>query len=429
MSGLLPMFGRGCAPTLTLMFDEPQQPRVLIVGGGITGMEALLALRDLAGKRVRISLISANPELTYLPERVEEPFTAEPARRRDLALACEELGVDFRLGEVSAVNTASQVVSLRDGSTERYDELIACLGGRRVPAYREIPSLLDLRLPVDVDSLLRACDKDSRQTLALVVPPGVTWSLPIYEFALLARRRAEELGLRISICIYTPEAAPLGVFGVKASMAASELLRGRDIGLAARTRVRQDEDGTLIRGPGRTAIECSRAVALPAIEGPRVPGLPFDRDGFVPTDEYSRVRAVENAYAAGDGTTFPIKQGGVGCQQADVAATHIASKHGAPVRPEPFHPVLRGKLVTGADSLFLRSTATGGDGEGLASGDALWQPATKVAGRYLAPWLSHGLEPADLDLDEPRNTELTSHPDDWQGLPMALDPLGPTGID
>lgn len=423
------MAERPVAPSLVSMPDNGQQPRVVIVGGGIAGMEALLALHDLAGDRLRVALISASPELTYLPELVEEPFTAQPARRRDIALATEQLGADFRLGEVTSVDTENHRVNMNDGSSEDYADLIVCLGGRRRPAYRDVPSLLDARLPVDVDLLLRACDGDDLRTLALVVPPRVTWSLPIYEFALLARRRTEELGLGIRICIYTPEAAPLAAFGTQAGAAAAELLRARDIRLVLRVHVRQGNDRRLIRGPGSTPIACSRVVSLPAIDGPRLAGLPFNEDGFVPTDEYSRVRGFEDVYAAGDGTTFPIKQGGVACQQADVAATHVAAKHGANVRPTPFHPVLRGKLVTGADSLFLRAAATGGDGEGITSGDALWHPATKVAGRYLAPWLFHEVEPSDLDVDEPRTTELASHPGGWHDLPMALDPLGPAGID
>jgi sulfide:quinone oxidoreductase len=44
-------------------------------------------------------------------------------------------------------------------------------------------------------------------------------------------------------------------------------------------------------------------------------------------------------------STFPIKQGGLGTQQADAAAEHIAARFGAPVEPEPFHPILRFRLT------------------------------------------------------------------------------------
>ena len=48
------------------------------------------------------------------------------------------------------------------------------------------------------------------------------------------------------------------------------------------------------------------------MEGPRIDGLPADEDGFIPVDGHGRVKGVEDVYAAGDGTNFPIKQGGLG---------------------------------------------------------------------------------------------------------------------
>ena len=131
-------------------------------------------------------------------------------------------------------------------------------------------------------------------------------------------------------------------------------------------------------------------IALPALEGPGIAGLPSDAEGFIPIDERARVKGVEDVYAAGDGTTFPIKQGGLATQQADAAAEHIAARFGADIDPQPFHPVLRGMLLTGDDSLSLAHSLTGGEGEGSASADYLWWPPHKVSGRYLAPWMAGG---------------------------------------
>ena len=36
--------------------------------------------------------------------------------------------------------------------------------------------------------------------MTFVVPPDTSWSLPLYELALLFRNRSEELGLAISGC-------------------------------------------------------------------------------------------------------------------------------------------------------------------------------------------------------------------------------------
>ena len=87
----------------------------------------------------------------------------------------------------------------------------------------------------------------------------------------------------------------------------------------------------------------------------QIPGVPADADGFVPVDRHGRVTGLAGVYAAGDGTAFPIKQGGLATQQADAVAETIAAAAGAPIEPEPFRPILRGMLLTGGDNRFLRS--------------------------------------------------------------------------
>ena len=104
---------------------------------------------------------------------------------------------------------------------------------------------------------------------------------------------------------------------------------------------------------------------------------------------HGRVRGADDVYAAGDGTWFPVKQGGLACQQADAAAESIAAQAGADIEPAPFRPVLRGKLMTGAQPLYMRSDISGTAGdESTSSGHTLWWPPGKVAGAYLAPYLA-----------------------------------------
>jgi sulfide:quinone oxidoreductase len=96
---------------------------------------------------------------------------------------------------------------------------------------------------------------------------------------------------------------------------------------------------------------------------------------------------VPDVYAAGDVTAHAIKQGGLACQQADAAATHIAAAAGADVQAEPFAPVLRGMLLTERWARFLRrDERTAADHTDVA-GHALWWPPTKIAGRELAGYL------------------------------------------
>jgi sulfide:quinone oxidoreductase len=94
-------------------------------------------------------------------------------------------------------------------------------------------------------------------------------------------------------------------------------------------------------------------------------------------------------FAAGDATAFPIKQGGLAAQQADAVAEAIAASVGADIDPQPFRPILRGVVLTGGPARYLRADISGGAGDdSTISGQALWWPPDKIAGRYLAPYLS-----------------------------------------
>jgi sulfide:quinone oxidoreductase len=409
--------------------------RTLILGGGIAGLEALLALRDLAADRTELTLVAADPEFTYKPLIVEEPFTYQPAERHELEPAVRELGAHFVRGVAGRVHPDSNSVVLTEtegydlGTTRElgYDLLIVCVGGRSRAAYRDAVTFRFRSVgdPLEVDDLIARAEAHDSQTLAFVVPPGVAWALPIYELALLTRRRAEETGHRdLRLAVLTPEEAPLILFGRVASDAVAELLRARKIEFRADANVHESAGGELRVTPGDKPVDAGAVAALPVIEGPRLAGLPYDERGFIPIDEHARVRGFDDVYAAGDGTIFPIKQGGLGTQQADAAAEHIAARLGAPIDPKPFHPVLRGQLITGVESLSMRHDLTGGHGEGVASADYLWWPPHKVGGRYLAPWLAHeephGLEPPSRPID----VEVAL-PVEWHDDPMALDPYRP----
>ena len=174
------------------------------------------------------------------------------------------------------------------------------------------------------------------------MPPTGSWPLPVYELALMSERRARELSVEVRITIVTPEPEPLGVFGHIASDAIAELLSARGIEVRAGARAREGIDGKIVLDPGAEHLEAGAVVALPELHGPASSGLPADQRGFIPIGEHAEVQGVSGIYAAGDGTNFPIKHGGIGTQQADAAAEEIAAQAGAPIDPAPFRPVIRG---------------------------------------------------------------------------------------
>ena len=121
--------------------------------------------------------------------------------------------------------------------------------------------------------------------------------------------------------------------------------------------------------------------------GRALPGVAHDTRGFIRCDAHGKVYGASTVWAAGDAIAFPVKQGGLAAQQADAVAEAIAAHAGADVEPQPFRPVLRGVLLTGRGQAWMRNAADG-DGDGEAQRRALFWPPTKIAGRYLSPYLA-----------------------------------------
>jgi sulfide:quinone oxidoreductase len=72
----------------------PRPLQVLVAGGGVAGLEALLALRDLAGERVELTLLSPEAEFVYRPMAVVEPFGRGRADRRPPADIASDVRAD-----------------------------------------------------------------------------------------------------------------------------------------------------------------------------------------------------------------------------------------------------------------------------------------------------------------------------------------------
>jgi sulfide:quinone oxidoreductase len=202
----------------------------------------------------------------------------------------------------------------------------------------------------------------------------------------------------LDVVLVTPEAAPLALFGRAASDAVGALLEERRVTVRCNTHPVSVSRGKLELAP-RGSILADKVVALPRLRGEPITGIPRDGGGFVPVDAYGRVRGLDDVFAAGDVTAFPVKQGGLAGQQARAAAEAIALRAGADVVPEPFRPVLRGLLLTGSVPRFLRAELAGGAGDtAVAQTSPLWWPPGKIVGRHLGPFLA---ERASLVLSEP----------------------------
>jgi len=360
---------------------------VVIAGGGVAAVEAALALRALAEDRVDVELLCPDPLFWYRPLAVAEPFRLGEARRFEVAELAAAAGAALTLGTLASVDVERRLARTVAGGDIPYDILLIACGA--VPTTA-IPGAITFRGPADVERverLLDELDAGAARRVAFAVPSGTVWSLAAYELALLtASRAAARDTAHVEVSLVTPEERPLQVFGAAASDAVARLLEAR--GIACHLACHPlDVRGNELALVGGGSIPADRVVALPRLRGRAVDGIAQTREGFVPVDPHGHVFGAEDVYAAGDVTSFPLKQGGIAAQQADAAAESIAARVGARVQPRPFRPVLRGLLLTGGEPLYVRRELTRDPGEAPVGSDPLWWPPAKIVGRYLAPFL------------------------------------------
>jgi sulfide:quinone oxidoreductase len=382
----------------------PERTHVLVVGGGVAALEGALALRALAPEAVEVALVAPDDDFTYRPLLVAEPFGHGSVRTFPLRRLAEDAGASFREAIVTGVDAERRLVRTAAADTLAYDELLLAPGAVPVTA---VPGALCFRGSSEAGALERILDDASSgavDRIVFTVPAGAAWALPLYELALLTRAQLVDEGSGgVSIALVTPEHAPLELFGARASDAVAELLVARGIEVFTDSTPLGFREGALSTAPGRE-IEADVAVALPRLEGPRLEGVPHDSQGFIPTDDHGQVAGEVDIWAAGDATTFPLKQGGIAAQQADAAAESIAARAGVELEPEPFRPVLRGLLLTGMMPRFLR--AEPGTPRSVVDTEPLWWPPAKVVGRYLAPFLAKHLGLTDVLPDASRHDAI-----------------------
>jgi sulfide:quinone oxidoreductase len=387
----------------------------LIAGGGVAALEALIALRALAHDAVAIELLSPGTDFSYRPMSVAEPFGLARVMRYDLGQIAAEFEATHRTDGLASVDPEGHAVLTTGGQRLEYDALLITIGAKYLEA---LPGALTFRGQVDreaMSGLLGDLERGEVGRLVFAVPPAVRWPLALYELALMTSGHLTARGVReVAMRLVTHEAEPLGLFGAQSSNQIRELMSAAGVELQTGTVSERVEPGRLIL-QGGDGIDADRVVALARLEVAPIPGIPQTTRGFIPTDPYGRVDDLRDVYAAGDATWYPLKQGGLATQQADAAASAIARQAGAEVELEPFRPILRGVLLTGTEPLHMRAEVGGHEHGPDSSTDALWWPPSKVAGRFLSPYLASKAGP-----EEP---EHAAFQDSWapDGAPPGPD--------
>src|ERR1044072_5436716 len=102
---------------------------VLIAGGGVAGLETLLALRALAGDRVDITLVTPDLRFVNRSMAVDHPFRTQRRRGIRMERITAEHNAGWRRGALDRVEHQRGVGVTKDGDELPYDILVLALRG------------------------------------------------------------------------------------------------------------------------------------------------------------------------------------------------------------------------------------------------------------------------------------------------------------
>jgi len=368
---------------------------VVIAGGGVAALEALLRLRRLADDRVSIRLLAPNEDFAYRALSVGEPFSLGAAERHPLAPLIEHTGAEWTKDTLTSVELERRTVHTGNGEEIPFDALLVAVGARARAVIDHARTFDDAH----ADELLRGLVQDIEEgyvkKVAFVSPPGPVHPLPLYELALMTAQSAYNAGVHdFGVDLITAEPRPLPAFGAQVGAVVGDLLTEAGVRVHTSTEVKVPSKGHLVLNPTGNELKVDSIVALPQLIGPSVSGIPrAGAHGFLPVDSQCAVPGTdERVFVVGDAMDFPLKQGGVGAQAADVAAAAIARASGAEVDVPPFRPVVQGKLLTGAGPKYLFARYIGEQGFDATITDLPAKGSDrKVEAAELAPYLEHAV--------------------------------------
>ena len=351
------------------------------------GLETLVALRSLVGHRVALTLVAPQDDFTVRALEVLEPFGL--GHRRSATRSPRWRPTSTRpssttRSRASSATTESCICSPAMSCV--YDRLVLAVGAFPYPAYEHgvcFTRAHDAEAFDDVVADLRGrsgrAHRDRRAAGVHVdACPRTSW-----------RSWSRRLPRRDELTLVTPEHEPLSAFGAPAAELDARQRCERPASSCSRasrpTVPASDRRAAL----GRRQADVRPRRAPPASSGPNSPGVPCDANGFVLVDDVFRVprRRRRVRRRRRDGRHVQARRPGRTAGGRRRRAHRLAGGRRASPAPVPSRPAR-----TPADRRRAPATCApsrpGGATSAEVSDQCLWWPPSKVAARWLTPWLA-----------------------------------------
>lgn len=317
---------------------QPQEPRIVVAGGGFAGLEAIFYLKKRLGSRAQLTLVSDVEVFQFKPNTIYIPFGRDPERYRiPIREGVGKRGIDFRVERVEAVDPIERMLQT-DQSSIPFDYLFLATGATMRPG--EIPGLAEhaatiwtpeemMKLRHGIERIVAAAREGKRQEVLFLVPPNNKCSGPLYELVFMTDTwlRRQEVRQWVLLTYATYEKGYIQAFGPRLNETVEREFLERGIAGHREHPVLAIEPGTARFTEGRSLPFDLLVSFPPYVSAVRYEALPHDERGFLRTDPKSRqVEGHLDIYAVGDTGDFPVKQAFLALLQADAAAEHLSER-------------------------------------------------------------------------------------------------------
>jgi NADH:ubiquinone reductase (H+-translocating) len=312
------------------MERSQQQPHVVVIGGGFAG---LWCTRALASAPVQITLVDRANHHLFQPLLYQVATAGLSAG--DIAAPLRHIlagqrNVTVRMGEVSAIDTAAQRVSLVDGSALAYDHLLIASGATHAyfghdewaphaPGLKTLDDAMTLRRRIllafeHAENASNDAERDAWLTFAVVGagPTGVELAGTLAEIARHTLKNEFRHIDPAHAVVQLIEAGPrvLATFPPQLSDKAATQLQRLGVQVLTGSAVQHiDADGYTRGGervPAKTVLWAAGVAASPL--GAML-GAPRDRAGRVQVQPDLTVPGLPNVFVAGDLATLTQANG------------------------------------------------------------------------------------------------------------------------
>ncbi len=330
---------------------------VVVIGAGLAGLPAAYELRHMLPQEHTVTLISSEPNFTFIPGLVQVALDLKPLShvQLDLARLAKRHRLNWVPGKVTTLDPKARCLTVEREAVEGnaaeedivvdYDYLAIATGASL--AWDLVPGTGPhggyTQSICSPDHALTARQAwlnflENPGPLVVGASPDAGCFGPAYEFALMADYELRRRGLRdrVSITYVTPEpyVGHLGVSNVKnARKFTADLMAKRNIVAIDNAEITSVNEQVVTLANGQT-LPFKYAMILPAFRGAKfireVPGL-GDAKGFIPILPTQRHPDFPEIYTAGvstkiaqpDKTLVPIGLPKSG-QMAEAMATAVA---------------------------------------------------------------------------------------------------------